>query len=83
MIELKFIEGYDLTKTKIIELASFEAFFNFYLENHDKGCIYDVKLIENSPWIELQKQLSDFAEKNNLTYDDVLKVVEKVRNEEK
>lgn len=45
MIELKFIIGYDLTKTKIIVLKSFEDFFKFYMENHDKGCIYDVKLI--------------------------------------
>ena len=44
MIELKFIEGYDLTKMKIIELKSYEDFFNFYRENYGKGCIYDVKL---------------------------------------
>lgn len=45
MIELKFIEGFDLSKIKIIELKSFEDFFNFYQENHDKGCIYDVKIV--------------------------------------
>ena len=45
MIEIKFIEGFDLSKTKIIELKSYQDFFNFYQENHDKGCIYDVKII--------------------------------------
>lgn len=44
MITLKFCKDFDWNNVEIIELNSFEEFFYFYQENHDKGCIYDVKL---------------------------------------
>lgn len=44
LIELTFCKEFDISNIEIIELRSYEDFFNFYIENHDKGCIYDVKL---------------------------------------
>lgn len=43
-ISLKFCKDFDWSNIGIIELNSFEEFFYFYQENHDKGCIYDVEL---------------------------------------
>lgn len=48
IISLKFCKGFDWNNIEIIELNSFEEFFCFYQENHDKGCIYDVNLIGGS-----------------------------------
>lgn len=44
LISLKFCKGFDWSDIEIIELNSYREFFLFYQENHDKGCIYDVKL---------------------------------------
>ncbi|WP_158220081.1 hypothetical protein [Tissierella sp. P1] len=46
MIELKFCKEFDWNNIEIIELNSFEEFFYFYVGNHDKGYIYDMKLIK-------------------------------------
>lgn len=46
MITLKFCKGFDWNNIRIVELNSYREFFIFYMENHDKGLIYDVKLIE-------------------------------------
>lgn len=43
-ISLKFCKGFDWNNIEIIELNSYREFFIFYQENHNKGCIYDVKL---------------------------------------
>lgn len=45
MITLKFCKDFDWNNIEIVELNSFEEFFYFYMENHDKGLIYDVKLV--------------------------------------
>lgn len=37
--------------------------------------------ISESPWLELQKILSDFAEKTNLTYEEAIEVLNEVRKE--
>lgn len=44
MITLKFVKEFNWNNIEIIELNSYREFFIFYQENHDKGCIYDVKL---------------------------------------
>lgn len=44
MITLKFCKGFNWNDIEIIELNSYREFFIFYMENHDKGIIYDVKL---------------------------------------
>ena len=48
MITLKFSRGFDWNNIEIVELNSFEEFFYFYLEHYEKGCIFDVKLIEGA-----------------------------------
>lgn len=48
MITLKFAKEFDWNDIETIELNSFEEFFFYYMKNHDKGCIYDVK-VNNSP----------------------------------
>jgi hypothetical protein len=45
-ISLKFCKGFGWNNIEIIELNSFEEFFYFYQENHDKGLIYNVRLKE-------------------------------------
>ncbi|MSU01951.1 hypothetical protein [Tissierella pigra] len=44
IISLKFCKEFDWNSMEIIELNSYREFFIFYIENHDKGYIYDVKL---------------------------------------
>ena len=44
IISLKFCKEFNWNNIEIIELNSFEEFFYFYMENYDKGFIYDVKL---------------------------------------
>ncbi len=44
MIILKFCKGFDWNNIEMIELHSYKEFFIFYMKNHDKGLIYDVKL---------------------------------------
>lgn len=44
MIVLKFAKEFNWNDIETIELNSFKEFFIFYQDNHDKGCIYDVKL---------------------------------------
>lgn len=44
MIILKFCKDFDWNNIEIIELNSFEEFFCFFIENSEKGLIYDVKL---------------------------------------
>lgn len=45
MIELKFCKGFDIKHIRIITLNSYEEFFKYFIENSEKGLIYDVKLI--------------------------------------
>lgn len=44
MITLKFCKEYDWDNIEVIELNSFKEFFYFYIDNCEKGFIYDVKL---------------------------------------
>lgn len=44
MIKLKFCKWYDWDNLEIIELETYKEFFDFYIENADKGCIFDVKI---------------------------------------
>lgn len=46
LITLEFCKDFDINNIEIVKLNSFEEFFLFYMENHDKGCIYDVRLIK-------------------------------------
>lgn len=46
MIILKFCKWHELKNLKIIKLRTYKEFFDFYIENHEKGCIFDVKLVE-------------------------------------
>ena len=45
MITLKFCRGCEWGNTEYVELKSYKDFFLFYMENHDKGIIYDVELV--------------------------------------
>lgn len=47
MITLKFCKWYDLRNFDIIILKDYKDFFEFYITNADKGCIFDVKLTEH------------------------------------
>lgn len=43
MITLKFCRWYDLKNSKVIRLHSYKEFFEFFIKNAQKGCIFDVK----------------------------------------
>lgn len=43
MIKLQFCKWHDWNNLKVIELHSYKEFFEFFLKNHQEGCIWDVK----------------------------------------
>jgi hypothetical protein len=45
MITFKFYEQCKLKKVKTIKLETYKDFFDFFVQNSEKGCIYDVKEI--------------------------------------
>lgn len=46
MITLKFARQCRIKAIETVELTDYEAFFRFYMENNDRGIIFDVKEIE-------------------------------------
>ncbi len=55
MITLKFCKDFDCRNVRIIELDSYKSFFDFYMENNNRGIIYDVFLAENSLMAEVYR----------------------------
>ena len=43
MITLKFCKWHDWNNLEIFELKTYQEFFDFYVENAENGCIFDVK----------------------------------------
>ncbi len=43
MIKLNFCKWCKWLNLEIVELQSYKDFFRFYLENAEKGCIFDVE----------------------------------------
>ncbi len=43
MITLKFCKWCEWQNLEIIRLKTYKEFFNFYVRNAERGCIFDVK----------------------------------------
>lgn len=43
MITLKFCKWFEWRNLEVIELETYKDFFKFYVENSEKGCIFDVR----------------------------------------
>jgi len=48
MITLKFSKFYKWKNIEVIELKTYKEFFEFYIGNVGKGCIFDVKDDKNT-----------------------------------
>lgn len=46
MITLKFCKWCEWQNLEVIELQTYKEFFDFYIENAEKGCIFDVQVEE-------------------------------------
>ncbi len=63
MIKLKFCKWYDWNNLEIIKFASYKEFFDFYIENADKGCIFDVKINQEASYMKEFNNKEDFSVK--------------------
>ena len=43
MITLKFCKWHEWQNLEVVELQTYKEFFEFYVENYEKGCIFDVQ----------------------------------------
>lgn len=43
MITLKFCKWCEWLNLEVVELHSYKEFFNFYVRNAKKGCIFDIQ----------------------------------------
>ncbi|OPX46414.1 hypothetical protein CLHUN_02300 [Ruminiclostridium hungatei] len=48
MIKLCFCKWHEWQNLEVVELKTYKDFFDFYIKNSGKGCIFDVKDDENT-----------------------------------